>query len=140
MLNPWLLNEMSAQLSYVPLTDTEYFAKYVVKLNDPNAPEMPGAVHPMAFRPFRTARTHNAQSLFYTVHGNSETPLEGVTFSQKRPVAFMTGLVIDGAQKRVIMKELHNLGITRANLFPGAASLVRTLTYRYSQDYLSTQL
>jgi hypothetical protein len=139
ILNPWMLNELSSQLSYVPQTDAEYFGKYIIKLDDPNSPGLPAAIHPMAFRPYRTARAHNSQALFYTVHGSAETPLEALIFFMK-PAAFMTALTIDGGRKKVIMKELHNLGITRANLFPGAASLVRTLSYRYSRDYLETPL
>ena len=34
------------------------------------------------------------------------------------------------------MKELHDIGITRANLFPERGGLARTLAYRYSKNYL----
>ncbi len=49
---------------------------------------------------------------------------------------FMGAILIEGAAKKPIMKELHDIGITRANLFPGAGSLARTLAYRYSKNYL----
>lgn len=137
ILNPWMLNELSAKLAYVPTPDTEYFHKYAVTLNDPEASKSPEAADPMAFRPYRNIRPYNTQSVFWTVHGSNKIPLEDMKFFLKKSSAFLTHVLVEGDKKKVIMKELHNLGVTRANLFPGPPSTVRTLVYRYSKDYLN---
>lgn len=137
ILNPWMMNELSAKLSYVPMTDTDYFKKYVLNLNDPDASKLPEAADPMAFRPYRNVRPYNTQNVFWTVHGSSKVALEDMKFFMKKASAFLTHVLIEGEKKKVIMKELHNLGITRASLFPGPPSTVRTILYRYSKDYLN---
>ncbi len=136
VLNPWELNRQTANLSYVPPVEGDYFKKYVVKLDVPEAATVPEAALPMAFRPTRSSRHHNSQNVYWTVHGKDATPLEKLSFFMKRADVFVTALQIEGGAKKTIMKELHDIGITRANLFPGAAALARTLAYRYSKNYL----
>lgn len=136
ILNPWVLNHLTGDLTYVPMVDSPYFAKYVVKLDDPDAPPLPAAVQPMAFRPYRTARHFNTQNTYITVHGKSPAALEDLTFFLKRADAFLTYVVIEAAAKKRMMKQLHDMGVTRFMLFPGLSSLTRTLAYRYSADYL----
>jgi hypothetical protein len=132
VLDPWEMNKATSKLAYVPMTDTEYFARYVVNLTNPEAHERPGADLPMAFRPFRTSRMSNMHSIYYTVHGKSATPIEELKDSSK----FATYFLVDLEQKRSILKELFNIGVTRANLFPDISSLAKTLAYRYSYAYL----
>lgn len=136
ILNPWVLNDLVASLNYVPMTDTDYFKKYVVGLDDPNAPQLPEATQPMAFRPYRTLRTMNTQNTYITVHGKSPAALENLSFFLKRATAYLTFVVIRGDAKKSMMKQLDGMGITRFNLFPGLAGLARTLAYRYSDAYL----
>lgn len=140
ILNPWKMNELLSKLTFVHMTDNENFAKYVVKLNDPDADPQPEAVLPMAFRTFRTSRPANAQAIYYTVFGKNTQPLEEIKTFFVKASDFLTYVLIEGERKRVIMKELHNMGITRANLFPGPPSLVRTLTYRFTDAYMKTNL
>ncbi|MBI4723961.1 MAG: FRG domain-containing protein [Rhodomicrobium sp.] len=135
VLNPWEMNQNTANLAYVPPVESGYFLKYTVKLDAPDA-ATPEAAHPMAFRPTRTTRTYNTQNIYWTVHGKNPAPLNELSFFMKRADAFMTAILVPGESKKAIMKELHDIGITRANLFPGAASLARTLAYRYSKNYL----
>ncbi len=136
VLNPWDMNERTASLSYVPPVESDYFKKYTVKLDDPDASTTPEASQPLAFRPTRTNRNYNTQNIYWTIHGKSPTPLNELSFFLKRADVFVTMIHVAGDSKKDIMKELHDLGITRANLFPGATSLTRTLAYRYSKNYL----
>lgn len=138
ILNPWSLNESTGKLSYVPMTDTEYFTKYVVKLTDPEAAKTPEAVQPMAFRPYHTVRPYNTQGTYFTVHGSSPLPMEELKFFLKKSSSFLAHVLIDGDRKKAIMKELYGLGVTRSNLFPGAPAVGKTIAYRYSKDYLQT--
>jgi hypothetical protein len=140
ILNPWTMNELCAQLSLVPSTDSDYFKKYVVALNDPEASPTPEATLPLAFKPYRVNRPYNTQAVGFTVHGSSPAPIEELKFFMKKATAFLSHILVEGERKRLIMKELHNLGVTRASLFPGAPSTVRTLVYRYSEAYLKTPL
>jgi hypothetical protein len=136
VLNPWGLNEQTANMAYVPPTESDYFKKYAVKLGAPDLPALPEAFQPMAFKPERTVRAYNTQNIYWTVHGKDTAPIEKLSFFMKRADVFLTAIPVEGGAKRSIMKELHDIGITRANLFPGAAPLARTLAYRYSQNYL----
>jgi hypothetical protein len=136
VLNPWVMNQCTADLLYVPPVESGYFKKYALALDAADAPGIPEAVQPMAFRPARTTRHYNTQNIYWTVHGKDATPLDKLAFFMKRADVFVTTIPIEGSAKKAIMKELHDIGITRANLFPGAASLARTLAYRYSRNYL----
>ncbi|MGO9546216.1 MAG: FRG domain-containing protein [Rhodomicrobium sp.] len=136
VLNPWVMNENTANLLFVPPVESDYFKRYAVKLDAADAPSVPEAVQPMAFKPTRSTRIYNLQNIFWTVHGRDAAPLDKLAFFMKRADIFMTALAVEGSAKQAIMKELHDIGITRANLFPGAASLARTLAYRYSKNYL----
>jgi hypothetical protein len=135
VLNPWTMNELTSNLAYVPPVESDYFKRYAVKLDVPDA-YVPEAVQPMAFRPTRTARAYNAQNIYWTIHGKATAPLNELAFFMKRADAFTTTILIPADAKKAIMKELHDIGVTRANLFPSAASLARTLAYRYSKNYL----
>ena len=132
VLDPWEMNKTTSKLAYAPMTDTDYFSRYVVNLTSPEASEKPAADLPMAFRPFRANRTANMHNIYYTVHGKSQAPINEL----KDAGRFVTFFLVDGESKKGIMKELHNIGITRANLFPGIASLTKTLAYRYTSAYL----
>jgi hypothetical protein len=135
VLNPWAMNELTANLSYVPPAESDYFKRYAIRLDAPDA-ITPEATQPMAFKPARATRNYNTQNIYWTVHGKAATPLSDLAFFMKRADVFTTAILIPGEAKRVILKELHDIGVTRANLFPGAASLARTLAYRYSKNYL----
>ncbi len=136
VLNPWIMNEHTADLLFVPPVESAYFKKYAVKIDALDAPALPEAAAPMAFRPPRSSRSYNAQNVYWTVHGKEATPLDKLVFFMKRADLFLTAIQIETGGKRAIMKELHDIGVTRANLFPGAAGLARTLAYRYSKNYL----
>jgi hypothetical protein len=136
VLNPWIMNEHTADLLFVPPTDSGFFKKYAVKVDALEAPALPEAGRPMAFRPARTGRAYNMQNIFWTVHGKDATPLDKLVFFMKRADLFLTAIPIEAGTKRTLLKELHDIGITRANLFPGASGLAKTLAYRYSKNYL----
>jgi hypothetical protein len=135
ILNPWIMNELTANLSYVPATESEYFKKYVPRLEAADL-GLPEALHPMAFKPSRPTRAYNIQNIFWTIHGRSPVPLNELAFFMKRADVFTASLAVERDAKLFILKELHDLGVTRANLSPSAASLARTLAYRYSSNYL----
>jgi hypothetical protein len=137
VLNPWEMNERTSDLPYVPPVQSDYFRKYAVKLEEPDAAG-PAAAQPMAFRPARTVRHYNTQNIYWTIHGKTAVSLNDLSFFMKRADVFLTAIAISGDSKKIIMKELHDIGVTRAALFPGAASLARTLAYRYSKTYLGT--
>jgi len=139
ILNPWTLNDLTAGLSFVPVTDGDAFKKYVVKIDDPDASPLPEASQPMAFRPTRTTRNYNLQNIYWTIHGKSATGLNGLTFFLKRADEFLKMIHVAADSKKDIMKELHDIGVTRSNFFPGLTSLTRTLAYRYSKNYIPDQ-
>lgn len=132
ILDPWEMNKTTSKLAYAPMTDTDYFSRFVVNLTNPEASEKPAADLPMAFRPYRSSRIQNMHNIYYTVHGKAPTPINELKDAAK----FITFFLIDGESKRSIMKELNNIGVTRANIFPGLSSLTKTLAYRYSSAYL----
>ncbi len=136
VLNPWVMNGYTADLLYVPPVESSYFAKYAILPDAAEASALPEALQPMAFRPARASRAYNAQNIYWTVHGRDPAPHDKLAFFMKRADVFLTAIPIEGGAKKAIMKELHDIGITRANLFPSAASLARTLAYRYSRNYL----
>jgi hypothetical protein len=136
VLNPWAMNEQTANMAYVPAVESDYFKKYAIKLSPADQPALPEALQPMAFRPERTVRSYNTQNIYWTAHGRDPAPIEKLSFFMKRADAFLTAIPVGGGAKKSIMRELHDIGITRANLFPGAGSLARTLAYRYSENYL----
>ena len=140
IFNPWAFNDASAGLPYVPMIDEPYIEKYVVKLSDPDAKMFPEAEAPMAFRPYRNLRTYNLQNTFFTIHGNDREPLEAMRFFARKTGIVLTYILIEGAAKKAIMKELYGIGVTRASLFPGVGSIAKTLAYRYSKDYASTEI
>jgi hypothetical protein len=140
IFNPWIFNEGSAGISHVPMTDTEYFLKYVVQLSNPDALLYPEAEYPMAFRPYRNIRPYSTQGVYWTVHGSHADPIETQRFFLRKTESFLTFLLIEGEQKKAILKELYEINVTRASLFPGLASVVKTLGYRYSKDYVTTEI
>jgi FRG domain len=136
VLNPWIMNEHTADLLFVPPVDSAYFKGYTVKLDALDGPALPEAAPPMAFKPVRSSRAYNAQNIYWTVHGKETKPLDKLVFFMKRADLFLTAIQIETTCKKAIMKELHDIGVTRANLYPGAGGLARTLAYRYSKNYL----
>jgi hypothetical protein len=136
VLNPWAMNEQTANMAYVPPVESDYFKKYAIKLGPADQPALPEALQPVAFRPERAVRAYNIQNIYWTVHGKDAAPLDKLSFFMKRADVFLTAIPVEGAAKKEIMKELHDIGVTRANLVPGVASLARTLAYRYSKNYL----
>jgi len=140
VFNPWLFNEGATGIGHVPMTDTDYFLQYTVKLSDPDALLYPEAEMPMAFRPYRNVRPYSTQGVSWTVHGSHKDPIETQRFFLRKTESFLTFLLIDGEQKKAILKELYEVNVTRATLFPGLTNIVRTLGYRYSKDYVTTEI
>lgn len=140
IFNPWAFNDAASKLPYVPMIDEPFVDKYVVKLSEPETKLLPEAEPPMAFRPYRNLRTYNLQNTFFTIHGNDREPLEAMRFVTRKAGIFLTYVLIDGTQKKEIMKDLYSIGVTRAALFPSAASAAKTLAYRFSKDYASTDI
>jgi hypothetical protein len=139
VFNPWMFNEMATGLLYVPMIDSEHADSYVVNLTDPKAYTTPKAEWPMAFRPYRN-RLYNMQGTHYTIHGFKIEPLENYRPLLRKPTAYITFMLIHADRKKAILKELYGLNITRSTLYPGLTGLSRTLTYRYSKDYVQTEI
>jgi hypothetical protein len=140
VFNPWMFNEMATGLLYVPMVDSEHSQNYVLNLTDPKAFTTPQAEWPMAFRPYRNVRLYNTQNTFYTIHGFKPDPIETYRPLLRKATAFITFMLIDADRKKAILKELYGLNVTRAALYPGLTGLSRTLTYRYSRDYVLTDV
>jgi hypothetical protein len=140
VFNPWMFNEMATGLLYVPMIDSEHADSYVVNLTDPKAFTTPKAEWPMAFRPYRNVRSYNTQGTYYTIHGFKPDPLEAYRPLLRKPTAFVNFMLIDADRKKAILKELYAMNITRSMLIPGLTGLCRTLTYRYSKDYVLTEI
>jgi hypothetical protein len=140
VLNPWLFNEMTGGIGYVPMIDSEPARNYVVNLTDPAAYTTPVAEWPMAFRPYRNNRPYNTQGVYYTIHGFRVQPLENYRPLLRKRSEFVTFMLIDADRKKSILKELFEMNVTRMALVPTLTSLARTLTYRYSKDYVLTNI
>jgi len=141
IFNPWLFNELTAGPGYVPMIDDlEHGKKYLVELTNPASFTLPLAELPMAFRPFRNNRPYNTQGVYYTIHGYKADPIDTYKPYLTKTSAFLAFMLIDADRKKSILKELHEVNITRASIFPGLTSLARTLTYRYSKDYMMTEI
>jgi hypothetical protein len=141
IFNPWYYNELTSGIALVPMTAGDIFReKYVVKLNDPDAPEIPAAEAPMAFKAFRNIRPHIHQDVYFTCHGHLKEPLNELRFFLRKPKTYVQRIIIAGPAKKIIMKELHLIGMNRANLFPGAPSIARTVSYAMSRDFLETDI
>lgn len=141
IFNPWQFNELSAKIQYVPMVSSDLFKEqYVVNLNDPEASPVPAAEAPLAFRPYRNVRPQNTRDIYYTVFGSRNEPLDQMKFFLHGKKSYIRKILIHGDSKKAIMKELHLLGITQVNLFPGAPSLARTLAYSFSSNYLDTEI
>jgi hypothetical protein len=137
VFNPWAFNESTAGIGYVPMVDSEVAATHVVNLTDPTAWTTPVAELPMALRPYRGNRPYNTQGVYYTIHGFKQDAIDHYKPLLKRNnSAFVTFMLIDADRKKAIMKELYGMNVTRAALIPGLTGLSRTLTYRYSKDYI----
>lgn len=140
VFNPWLYNEAVAGLTYVPMIDSEEARNHIVALTDPNAFSIPFAERPLALRPFRNTRPYNTQGVYYTIHGYKKEAIDLYKPILKTGTPYLTFMLIDADRKKSIMKELYGMNITRASIFPSLTSLARTLTYRYSKDYVLAEL
>ena len=140
VFNPWLFNEMTGGIGYVPMIDSEPAGRYVVNLTDPAAYTTPTAEWPMAFRPYRNVRPYNTQGVYYTLHGFKKDPIDQYRPLLRKRSDFITFMLIDADRKKMIMKELFEMNVTRLSLIPTLTSLTRTLTYRYSKDYVLTNI
>src|SRR5262249_29467669 len=47
VLNPWAMNEQTANMAYVPPVESDYFKKYAIKLGPADQPALPEALQPM---------------------------------------------------------------------------------------------
>jgi hypothetical protein len=140
VFNPWLFNEMTGSVAYVPMVDSEPAKSYVVNLTDPSAYTTPRAEWPMAFRPYRMSRQYNTQGVYFTIHGYKREPIENYRPLLRKKGDFITFMLIDADRKKHILKELFEMNVTRMALIPTLTSLARTLTYRYSKDYVQTNI
>lgn len=140
VFNPWLFNEMTGGIGYVPMVDSEPAKSYVVNLTDPAAYTTPVAEWPMAFRPYRNVRPYNTQGIYFTIHGYRKHPVEAYRPLLRKQSDFITFMLIDADRKKVILKELFEMNVTRMMLIPTLSSLTRTLMYRYSKDYVQTNI
>ena len=140
VFNPWAFNEMTAGVGYVPMLDSELASNYMVNLTDPTAFPVPRAENPMAFRPYHNLKAYNMQGVNYTLHGFMMDAIELTRPLLKRNPGFINFLLIDADRKKAILKELYGLNVTRSALMPTLTNLVRTLNYRYSKDYIQTEI
>jgi hypothetical protein len=140
VFNPWLYNEMTGGIGYVPMVDAEPIKSYVVNLTDPQAYTTPVAEWPMAFRPYRNNRPYNTQGIYFTIHGYRKEPVEAYRPLLRKRGDFITFMLIDADRKKAILKELFEMNVTRMMLVPTLSSLTKTLTYRYSKDYVQTNI
>ena len=96
------------------------------------------AENPMAFRPYRNIRPYGVQDVYWTVHGSYQDPIETQTRLPGRRNA--SSVSADHGEQEAILKELYEINVTRVSLFPGLTNIVRTLGYRYSKDYVTTEI
>jgi hypothetical protein len=139
-LDPWSLNEHSIVMWSVPTADNALLAPYALAAGADGLGRHIEAKYPVAVRPPRSNPRINAQRGSFTVHGSIAQALDTVARGVNRRRAgnriLLHKIVVAGAHKKQIRKDLYLAGVTEAVLFPDLSGLCGEISYRYSDEYV----
>jgi hypothetical protein len=98
---------------------------------------------PVAVRPPRANPRINAQRGIFTLHGSLKSSLDAIVKDLNKsrsgvPIR-LHKIIIDGASKNHLRKELYLAGVTEGVLFPDLVGLCGEISYRYSKEYLTDE-
>ncbi len=140
ILEPWSLNENTIGFHSVPSGDHEGFLKYTLKYPKKEIVRELEGEKPVALRPVSNTRRIVAQNGVFTIHGKETKSIDQIATESKQQhkgkEVRLERLVIDGASRFRILKELFLAGITRSTLFPDLDGLSSEIRFRYSKQYL----
>lgn len=140
VLDSWSLNEHAIEMASVPTADNSKLAAYTIESGPEGLGRNVSAKFPVAVRPPRSNPRINAQRGIFTLHGSLKSSLDvivkDVNKSQAREAIRLHKIVIDGASKGHLRRELYLAGITEGVLFPDLVGLCGEISYRYSKEYM----
>ncbi|MCP4270142.1 MAG: FRG domain-containing protein [Candidatus Brocadiaceae bacterium] len=141
ILSPAQLNSLSKYGHRVPMSNHDVFSKYTLDV-DATGPRRKKVVatYPMAVRPRRSTARVVAQRGMFTVHGNKQKSIDDFKRTEEFSVLRLQKLVIAAKSKPRIKKELLLAGISYSSLFPDLDGLSKEISYRYSKDYMKTEI
>jgi hypothetical protein len=143
VLDSWSLNDHAIGLMSVPTADHEKLKPYAVESGPEGLGRKVAARVPVAVRPPRANPRINAQRGIFTLHGSLKSSLDAivkdVNKSRSDAPIRLHKIVIDGASKSHLRKELYLAGITEGVLFPDLGGLCGEISYRYSKEYLTDE-
>lgn len=93
---------------------------------------------PIAFRPKRTNARIRAQKGMFTLHGSLNRSLNHLlhpTNLAYNGALVLDRIVISGAHKLDILKQLYSSGLTHSNLFPEQTGICKDIAFRYSLEF-----
>jgi hypothetical protein len=141
VLDPWSLNEQAIGMQSVPIADNAKLEAYAIASGSEGlGRDIPARV-PVAVRPPRANPRINSQRGIFTLHGSLKSSLDmivkDVNTKQSGRAIRLHKIVIDGASKSQLRKELYLAGITEGVLFPDLVGLCGEISYRYSKEYMT---
>ncbi|MEJ2200608.1 MAG: FRG domain-containing protein [Desulfuromonadaceae bacterium] len=131
ILDPWSLNIFTLNFRSVPTIDLSELQTYVLKDSPQQIHRVVEAQWPVAIRPCHGTSRIVAQRGMFTLHGHEQSGIEAI-----KQIG-LEKIIIDGSQKRSILKELYVAGVTHATVFPDLDGLAREISFRYSKKYMS---
>ncbi len=129
VLDPWRLNSAAIKHRSVPTIQYPGLSRY--SLGDPHVrvARQVKANMPVAVRPPHNSERIRAQSGVFTIHGQDRHPLEH--FKQ----AGIEKVVVSGAHRKQILRDLVRAGISPKVLFPDLGGLCQDIALRYAEDF-----
>lgn len=142
VLDAWSLNDHAIGMQSVPTADHDSLKPYALVGGADGLGRDIAAGFPAAVRPPRANPRINAQRGSFTVHGSMTGPLEKLIQDANEDKTSeskirLQKIIIAGASKRELRKELYLAGITEAVIFPDLTGLCGEISYRYSNEYMT---
>lgn len=135
VLDPWSLNLQSIDQQSVPITNHPALKDYALETDPKEISRDINAKLPAAIRPTRSTPRIIAQKGVFTIHGSIAEGLNQIQVTGLDGI-FLESIVISGAQKKRLLKELEPAGVTYSVLFPELEGISKEIAFRYSKDYL----
>jgi hypothetical protein len=143
VLDPWSLNEHAIGMLSAPTADNPKLEAYSIASGPEGLGRDVPAKFPVAVRPPRANPRINAQRGSFTLHGSLKSSLDvlvrEVNKGRAEPEIRLHKIVIAGASKRQLRKELYLAGVTEGVLFPDLVGLCGEISYRYSKEYMTEE-
>lgn len=133
VLDPWRLNERSMGQTTVPTIGHPAIASYALGERHEDIDRFVAAKDPIAVRPRHATGRIRAQNGFFTIHGHDQRPLDQLALPG------LLKIVIAGASKTDILRELLQAGVSPKTVFPDLSGLCEDIALRYSNRFMLEQ-